>query len=63
MKTEDAGDYGGTCDTCSHGMAKAGHRQCLACERRDAEMDAQYAEADLRTKMAELTEASDEEEE
>lgn len=33
MKTEDAGDYGGTCDTCANGLAKAGHQQCHACEQ------------------------------
>jgi len=34
MTTEDAGDYGGTCDTCANGRAKPGHQQCPACERR-----------------------------
>lgn len=38
-RTEDAGDYGGTCDTCSHGIAKAGHSQCANCERQAAEVD------------------------
>lgn len=42
MKTEDAGDYGGTCDTCPNGAAKAGHQQCVVCERRAAEVDAHY---------------------
>jgi len=37
MKTDDAGDYGGSCDTCAQGQAKPGHRQCPACERRAAE--------------------------
>lgn len=32
--TEDAGDYGGSCDTCERGQVKLGHRLCPACERR-----------------------------
>lgn len=44
MATEDAGDYGGTCDTCANGIAKAGHLQCAACERIAADGD-EHADA------------------
>ena len=62
-KTEDAGDYGGTCDTCANGVAKVGHQQCPPCEQRDAEVDAhidasaEKAKADaLALQLAEMTE-------
>ena len=35
--TEDAGDYGGSCDTCAQGQVTLGHRQCPACERAAAD--------------------------
>ena len=48
MKTEDAGDYGGTCDTCANGVARAGHLQCPTCERREAEVEAHIDEESER---------------
>jgi len=56
MKTEDAGDYGGTCDTCANGVAKAGHTQCPFCEKQAAEVDAhidEMAGTDLAIKVLE----------
>lgn len=44
MKTEDAGNYGGTCDTCSDGVAKPGHLCCSTCERWQDEEEAHIDE-------------------
>jgi hypothetical protein len=48
MKTEDAGDYGGTCDTCAQGQVKPGHRVCPDCERRT------WRKAELWERLEEL---------
>lgn len=39
MKTEDAGDYGGSCDTCAQGQAVPGYGSCVACVRQQLQED------------------------
>jgi hypothetical protein len=53
MKTEDAGDYGGSCDTCERGQAKPGHRQCGYCEREGGPLEPDDFHARLSQQLAE----------
>lgn len=41
--------FSGPCDTCVHGVATLGHKQCVVCLRRDAEVDAQIERSAMYT--------------